>query len=71
MQFGIEYHVKFNPQKTKHMYIGNTKECSSLYLDGKPVDLVDYFVHLGNIIEFNRNGNDVKNSVRKFQTDVN
>ena len=71
MRFGIEYHVKFNPQKTKHMYIGNTKQCSRLYLDGKPIDLVDHFEHLGNIIEFNRNGNDVNNSVRKFQTDVN
>ena len=48
-QYGLEYDVLFNPNKTKFIYINNVKYGvpPNIVFMGKPVENVDYDKHLG------------------------
>ena len=51
-EYGLEYDVLFNPDKTKLIYFDNVKCNSSpnIRLSGKPIEIVEYDKHLGFVV---------------------
>ena len=51
--FSKEYHVKFNPDKSKHMTCGRNENYSNLFMDNLTIPKVDAFEHLGHMVGLN------------------
>ena len=69
--FAKEYNIIFNPKKSKWMSYALNDSGASVYLDGKPVDHVDHFVHLGCLIGPNSFRKSLERHINKFYSEVN
>ena len=68
--FGNEYDVVFNPNKSKWLPYNKNDEYEPIVMDGKTIEKVNQFIHLGNLIGPESMNDNFEFCINKFNSDV-
>ena len=69
--FAKEYNVLFNPSKSKWLSYDQNEPQQSIHMDGKYIERVERFMHLGNLIGPNSACDNLDLCINKFNSEVN